>query len=56
MTVTTQYQEPKPRTTLWVFGRGDVPAQPNDANGPPAPAWAGTGSAWRRSWRATLSR
>src|SRR5688572_12926191 len=42
LTVNVQYQEPRRRTLVWVFGRGDVPSQPGeDALRPPP--WAGTG-------------
>ena len=42
LTVNVQYQEPKRRTMLWVFGRGDVPDQ-RDEDGLAPPPWAGTG-------------
>src|SRR5687768_12122905 len=42
LAVYAQYQEPKRRTLLWVFGRGDVPTQ-DDEDGPGPPPWAGTG-------------
>ena len=41
LTVHVQYQEPKRRTLLWVFGRGDVPVETEDHA--VAPPWAGTG-------------
>jgi len=42
LTVNVQYGEPRRRTLLWVFGRGEVPPQPNE-DGMSPPPWAGTG-------------
>jgi hypothetical protein len=42
LSVNVQYQEPKRRTLLWVFGRGDGPVRSDD-NARPFPPWAGTG-------------
>jgi hypothetical protein len=45
LTVTNTFQEPKPRTLLWVFGVGMVPVSGPDDPGPLSPPWAGTGFA-----------
>lgn len=43
LTVKNKFQEPTPRTSLWVFGLGMVPVPSDDDLGPVAPPWAGTG-------------
>jgi hypothetical protein len=45
LTVTNTFQEPTPRTALWVFGVGMVPVSGPDDPGPISPPWAGTGFA-----------
>jgi hypothetical protein len=42
LTVNVQYQEPRRRTMLWVFGRGDAPVLRDNDDAVPPP-WTGTG-------------
>lgn len=42
LTVNVQYQEPRRRTLLWVFGRGEARGLPEDGEALPDP-WVGTG-------------
>jgi hypothetical protein len=43
LTVINRFQQPTPTVLVWVFGAGTLPAPSPDADGPPAPTWAGTG-------------